>query len=798
MIRRGLNNMLFRIAAQGPVASSPRPELENLFSNPIQKDLVLIGGGHSHVHVLRSFAMNPVPGVRMTLIAKDIETPYSGMLPGFIAGHYTHEECHIDLQPLARFARARLIHSTAIGLDRATRRVVLEGRPGIPYDVLSIDIGSTPDTASVPGAAEFATPLKPVDGLAARWQTLLDDFQSNPRRMHIVTVGGGAAGVEVTLAIQHHLRGVATGRGLDPNIVTFTIVTRGDILLSHNKSVQRKMRDVLCARGVRLAEHETVARVDAKAIHCESGRSFAYDQLIWGTDARAATWLADTGLERDAHGFIKIDACLKALGSSEIFACGDVASNVDHPRPKAGVFAVRQGPPLADNLRRALAGEPLKAFVPQRDFLSLISTGDKAAIASRGPWSASGRWVWSLKDRIDRTWMKKVKALPASDMTERAQSAGRSDRIATDRSSALDQVPMRCGGCGAKVGASVLSRVLQRLDLRRTPDTAVGLDAPDDAAVFAPPANRMMVQSIDFFRSFVSDPYVFGRIAANHALGDIAAMGAIPLSALAVATVPFGAEDKVEDDLYQMLRGGVDVLESAGAQLIGGHSGEGAELALGFSVNGSVDANHILRKSGCRVGDALILTKPLGTGTLFAADMRASAKGPWIAEALKTMQQSNFEASRIARAHQARAATDVTGFGLIGHLVEMLQASQTDARLDIDSIVALPGALQTLSKGISSTLAPDNMRLRRAIDASAECLAHPAFGLLFDPQTAGGLLIAIPSEQAHDCLRHLRTAGYDHAAVIGEIVQRHGDAAVVSVKPTDRPAHVHASVDATT
>ncbi|MEQ1611308.1 MAG: selenide, water dikinase SelD [Hyphomicrobiaceae bacterium] len=751
-------------------------------ATPIKKDLVLVGGGHAQVHVLRSFGMKPMPGLRITLIARDIETPYSGMLPGFIAGHYTHEQCHIDLQTIARFAGARLIHAAAKGFDLANRRVICQGRPEIPYDVLSIDIGSTPDLASIPGAAKFAIPLKPVDGLARRWAVILREFTQAPRPMHFVTVGGGAAGVEIALAIHHHLRGLLVGMRLDPDMLSFTVITRGEILAGHNQRVRRKIREVLRDRRMQLMENVTVEAVDGTRVHCTGGEAIDYDQLIWGTDARAAPWLADTGLELDDDGFIKIDARLNALGHPDVFAAGDVASNVEHPRPKAGVFAVRQGPPLTENIRLALAGQQPKPFVPQREFLSLISTGDRNAIASRSWWAASGPRVWRLKDWIDRTWMDKAKAVPEMDKGAAKATVATAD----DPLGALKSEPMRCGGCGAKVGATALDRALRRLRPPAALDVTIALEHPDDAAVIVPPSGKLIVQSVDFFRSFIGDPYVFGRIAANHATGDIYAMGADPLSAQAIAIVPHAAEDKVEDDLYQMLRGGLDVLQEAGASLIGGHSGEGAELALGFTVNGVVDPKRILRKSGSRPGDCIIMTKALGTGALFAAEMRAKARGTWIIEALRVMQQSNGAASRCVLDHEATAGTDVTGFGLVGHLVEMLQASKRDAVITIDVIPALPGAIETLSAGISSSLAPDNLRLRRAVENLATASQHPAFPLLFDPQTAGGLLVTVPAAEAARCISELRRLGYAQAAVIGEVIAMRADQPSITIQVEPR------------
>ena len=291
----------------------------------------------------------------------------------------------------------------------------------------------------------------------------------------------------------------------------------------------------------------------------------------------------------------------------------------------------------------------------------------------------------------------------------------------------------------------------------------------------------MLIQTVDFFRSFIDDPYLFGRIAANHALGDIYAMGGTPHSALATATVPHGPEDKVEEDLFQILRGGLDVLEDAGAVLAGGHSAEGAELALGFTINGTVDLERILRKGGARDGDALILTNPLGTGALLAAEMCGQVRAPWIEAALACMQVSQAGAASIFLDHGATACTDVTGFGLAGHLHEMLTAARVDAEIQFDRVPALPGALDVLGRGIASSLAPDNLRLRRALEADARTMTDPRFALLFDPQTAGGLLAAVPAGRAEACVAALREADYAAACVIGVVTPRAGAEARIAI-----------------
>jgi selenide,water dikinase len=333
---------------------------------------------------------------------------------------------------------------------------------------------------------------------------------------------------------------------------------------------------------------------------------------------------------------------------------------------------------------------------------------------------------------------------------------------------------MRCGGCGAKVGARVLSRALARVHSVERDEVLIGLYAPDDAAVVRVPAGMASVQTVDFFRAFIDDPWIFGRIAANHALGDVFAMGAEAQTATAIATVPPGLERQVEDTLFQMMSGAVSVLNEAGCALVGGHTGEGQELALGFAINGLVDENlaGVMTKGGLRPGDALILTKPVGTGTLFAADMRGSARGRWIDAAIASMVHSNQAAAQCLRRHQATACTDVTGFGLLGHLVEMTRASGVDATLWIEAVPLLEGAVETASAGILSSLQSQNLRLRRAVRDLEQAAGHPRFPLLFDPQTAGGLLAGVPAQRAAACVAELRSLGYAAAAIIGRIDPR--------------------------
>ncbi|GAA3971924.1 selenide, water dikinase SelD [Allohahella marinimesophila] len=744
-------------------------------SEIVLRDIVLVGGGHSHAVVLKMLGMKPIPGVRITLICRDTHTPYSGMLPGYIAGHYSYDDTHIDLRRLAEFAGARFYRDEVIGIDRSRQTVQCRHRPELAYDVLSINTGSSPNVSAVVGAAQHAVPVKPINGFNDRWAQLLASItagHSSSSPYQIAVVGAGAGGVELALALQHRLGSM---RDSSAQPVAITVFGKEKSLLPQAPSaLGKQFAEVLDTRGIRYVLGTAVSQVSERTLSTAGdGATYAADTTLWVTEAGGPAWLGGTGLDLDDKGFIRVTETLQSVNDPRIFATGDVATMIDHPRPKAGVFAVRQGKPLAINLRRYVENRSLFRYRPQRNWLALISTGDKYAFASKGRFLARGAWVWRWKDWIDRRFIARFSELPTMD--EQPAAAQHNIALSSEENSqAISAVAMRCGGCGAKVGASVLSRAISSLKPVEREDVLVGLHAPDDAAVLSIPPGMALVHSIDFFRSFIDDPYIFGKVAANHSLGDIFAMGAEAQSATAVATIPQGLESKVEALLFQLMSGAVEVLNAAGCALVGGHTGEGQELALGFAINGLIDPATVLKKGGLLPGQKLILTKPIGTGTLFAAHARLAAKGRWIDAALESMVLSSQAAASCLRRHGATACTDVTGFGLLGHLVEMTKASGVDARLDLASIPVLEGALQTSKLGILSSLQPANVRLRRAISNQAESLDHPLYPLLFDPQTAGGLLAGVPANSVDQCVAELRRLGYAATVVIGDI-QAMGD-----------------------
>ncbi len=732
-------------------------------NDPIIKDLVLIGGGHSHAIVLRMWGMKPIAGVRLTLITSASDTPYSGMLPGHIAGFYTHQECHINLRALAQFAQAQLYVDTVIGLDLVNKKVLCANRPPVAFELLSIDIGSTPASVNVPGAAQYAIAAKPVSGLLTHWNPIVENVAKNPQKpISLGIVGGGAGGVELALAMQGNLQ-----QKQAKNIEMHLFHREAEIMPHYGGWVRRRFQEILTKRGIKLHLQETVSEIQPNKISCTSGLKVECDRIFWVTQASAPSWIQASGITCDSQGFVQVDDNLQSISHHDIFASGDIATILNHPRPKAGVFAVRQGKPLFTNLQGTLLEQKLQPYKPQKQYLSLIGTGDKKAIAAWGNFGiGASSLLWRWKDKIDRQFMQRFSQLPQMQKS----STSPSSHLVTGHWSLVTDSPMPCAGCGSKVGSTVLERVLQRLERVETnPDIVIGLDAPDDAAVVQVPPGKLMVHTIDYFRALVNDPFIFGQISANHCLSDIYAMGATAQSVLAIASIPYAVESKIEETLYQLLSGALEVLNQAQIPLIGGHTTQGSELGFGLSCNGLASPNQLLRKAGMQPEQVLILTKPLGTGTLFAADMRFLAKNCWIDSAIESMLLSNQAAAACLMRHGTTACTDITGFGLLGHLLEMVKASGVNVELCLEAVPILEGAIEVTQKRIFSSLYPENSHFSRYIANLEQGNNQAIYPILFDPQTAGGLLAAIPSAQATACISELQALGYSHARIIGRV-----------------------------
>lgn len=727
---------------------------------PARQRLLLAGGGHSHALLLRLWAMRPrlcPVATDITLVSRSGTSLYSGMVPGLVAGIYQRRQCAIDLRGLCRQAGVRFVQAEIEGLDVAARRVRLQGRPPLSYELLSLDVGAVTDQAaaaaagSPPGRSE-AGPIavKPLEPFLA-WCAHLEPG----RRIRLR--GGGAAAVELAMALRR--------RGLD-----CVLLLRGDSLHLGSAAANRAGERLLARAGVAI-ERQVASQAPA-------------DLLCTGS--RAPAWLAAAGLPVDAaSGRVLSEADLRVCGHDSVFVSGDCGLIRSDPRPASGVWAVRAAPLLAENLRRRLGdpAAPLRRWRPQRRALQLLSDGGGrspscgdgrpafAALALWGPFAIGpSTWLGRCKDQIDRRFMQRLGSVPAGP-----------EAIAPPP---LDAAPaMACRGCAAKLPAAPLAAALSRL----TPDE------PEPAAEDAVPLGRnpdgaLLLQSVDGFPALVEDPWLNARLTTLHACSDLWACGARVDSVQALVTVPQVTAALQEELLYQTLAGVRSVLDPLGARLIGGHTLEGrdgAGLSLALTVQGPVSLAQPWRKGPLQPGDALLLSRPLGSGVLMAAAMAGGADPTDLDALLAGLQGCQAPLVELLAAHGCHACTDITGFGLLGHLGEML-ALRPDTRvcLDPEAIPAWSGALPLLQRGVSSSLAPANARALallegpvRLVDGAGQPWPQPQPGslaaarrqLLLDPQTCGPLLAALPAERADAALADLRAAGFDRACLIGSV-----------------------------
>lgn len=749
---------------------------------PVISDVLLVGGGHAHVLFIRLWAMQPMPGVRITLVSEKVSTPYSGMLPGLIAGHYAKEDVHVDLARLCSWAHVRFIEQRVSAIDLDSKTVTFDSaRPSLGFDVLSLDTGSTPQL-NVPGSEQFSVPVKPVHGFYNRWQQLqarieqhtqqhkTPDFATTneaARALNIGVIGSGAGGFELVMAMEH---------ALPDNVASCHWFIRGVRALK-GRPEKVSAAAIAAAKAASVVVHTEFDVVDvlSDSVQARDGRNVQLDEIVWCTAARAPSWPKQAGFAVDERGFVLTNAFLQSISHDFVFATGDIGTQQATPSDKAGVFAVRQAPFLFKNIRRQLLKKSLKAYQPQTDFMSLMAIGKKSAIGSRGPVCVQGSWVWRLKDHIDQKFMNQFRHLPAMPVRRNSFKVPHAllenssvDELDTDGSH------MRCRGCGGKVGASILDSVLHELNSCSADGVVCGLSELSDSAIFET-AHHAVVQSVDQITALCDDPYVFGRIAAVHALSDVFTAGAKAHSAQVIVTLPFADHRIVKRDLQQLMAGMVDALNEDGCALIGGHTSEGADLALGLVVNGLVDrasdSIDVRAAEQPAEGDCLVLTKPLGTGVLLAGMMQQAAKGSDVHNALTSMQRSNRTAANVLHEHGAKAVTDITGFGLLGHLQRMLRPLAVGASINVSDVEYYEGAFVLAELGIASTLLKQNQQILEQIEQSGN-ISSAALNLLCDPQTSGGLLGIVPAGKTDAVLSKLRQKGCDSVHIVGTITNQ--------------------------
>lgn len=706
------------------------------------RHVVLLGIGHTNAHVLRMWKMNPIPDTDLTCISDFTRATYSGMLPAVLAGQIPARQMEIDLVQLCSSVGARLITNGVKGIDHQTNEVLFANRPPVPFDALSVGIGSTATTDGVNIQSDSFVPIKPMQTFLGRLGTALSrsEQRSEGEPLRVVIVGSGVAGIEITFCLPGFLESASS------RSYSLQLITRSDQILPEVVNRTRTLvANEFDRRNVDVLTGKAVTAVDASSLMLCDGRKIDADLVIWATGAAPPTLLGRLGLDLDDRGFVLTKSTLRSTSHDKVFAVGDTGTIVDVGLPKAGVYAVRQGPILWQNLNRLLTGRRLLEYQPQQSFLKLINLGDGRAIGQWKQIAFSGRWVMRLKDSIDSGFIDKFRVVPMEDSMDGS-----------------GEDTMQCRGCGCKLGSDVLESALAGASSIVLEDAAeIGGDTP-----------TKLIASTDFFSSPVTDSFLAGRIAALHSASDIIASGAQPTEALANVVLPEGDRLAQQRTVRDFLQGANREFDAMGASVVGGHTIVGPRMEVGFTVIGRPWKQFLVRKCNLKPGDHLYLTKPLGIGVLLAAQMRSICPAEDYEALLEAMFQPQHGFIRAAVDLGIDAGTDVTGFGLVGHLVEMLTTSDVAAVIRLDNIPILPGAVEVVQQGVESSLAPDNRKFEKQVSASEAVRNQAAYRILFDPQTCGGLLLGVNQSVEESFLQATAAIDLPTPVHIGVVIER--------------------------
>jgi len=701
--------------------------------------IVLAGGGHTHALVLLRWAMNPKlkPAGMITLVNKASTTTYSGMFPGVLAGKYKIDEILIDLRNLASKAGVSFVLAEIEGIDLKEKKLLLAGRPEIEYSLLSLNIGTKTNLNSkstISVDKDLAVPIKPFFQ-SYKFIVGQDKYKDDSSAKPFVIIGGGLAGIEIAFSLRKrwpkraiYLK-VKSGRKINKN------------LLTHLKSLNIEIT--------------------------QKNPSDLYPKLIC-TGNKSFDWIKDSGLPLAEDGRVLTKNTLQVINYPEIFAVGDCGVIKDHPRPSSGVWAVRSAKPLAKNLESLSKGLKLEKWIPQRKAIQLldinsINKKSKAFMswgeAMIGPFDFLSR----LKESIDMNFISKFYLIKDIDS---AMSS--------------EKEMIKCRGCASKLAFTPLKSVLKKLD-------SIEPSADDSIDIGILNSSKTLIQSVDGFPALISDPWLNGRLLAFHSCSDIWACGGSVVSAQSVVNLPALSYNLQQELLFHFLEGVNSALTIQGAKLIGGHTLESRKISedpfsLGIegslTVNGTIDnKKYFWSKGGMKKGDQILISRSLGTGIIFSAFMNGQIK-PYIIDSV-LIEMNNSQHNIVNYINQLKiinqhpkvvnACTDITGFGLLGHLSEMLESTNNDQLkmnleplkivIELDNIPVYDGVKELVDKGFESTLAPSNAVFLNNIDGdknlkfqlisnnfiSNKSLYNTMLKILVDPQTCGPLVISCPS-----------------------------------------------------
>ena len=692
---------------------------------PINNDLVLIGGGHSHIMLMMELLKKPIQGNRITLISNEIDTPYSGMIPGFIEGIYSWRETHIDLYKLCFKLDIRFIHSEVLEISANNKEIILKNRPKIKFDVLSINIGIQSNYKTIKGALKYCIPVKPISKLS---KNFLSEIKKNN---NIAFIGGGSASVELALGLQKRFKNTKSN-------LKISIVTGKNGLLSSFPIKTRKIaKQTLQNSQINVIEKVEVTEVQKDKLILSDKTILKIDKSILSTNAMAPEWIEKSDIILNSNNFIIVNDKFQT-NYNYVFAAGDIVDFNNQNLSKSGVFAVKSGKPLAKSIRGFIQKKVAIPYKFNKNYLSIIGLSNGLAIATKYNFTFTSRFSFLLKKLIDQQFVKKFNNLNLGNSYTFKNLFKIFNVIIQKNNGNIPGHQMQCRGCAAKVDFNTLKTTLPK-EIITTSEDAIKINN-----------YPKLYQSVDMISSIVSDPYLLGKIAANHAISDIIAVNSKLISALMILQLPYSNSEINSRDLEQVTSGASEVFKLAGCSISGGHTmvGKDKDPVIGFSVIGEKKSVNKKNLNKLKVNDILILTEKIGSGIIFSGINNDIIDSYYQIEVLNQLSQGNINFSKISDKLKILSMTDITGFGLANHLLNLIKRDKGKTGLTVyaDKIPIFNGVKEALSKNVRSSLFEKNFNTAQkdlVYDRENKLIDE----ILYDPQTVGGLAFIIPQEE---------------------------------------------------
>ena len=705
---------------------------------PITNDLVLIGGGHSHLSVLMKLSKKPLNGNRITLITNEIDTPYSGMIPGYIEGIYSWRDSHIDLYRLCLKLNVRFIHAEVERVSAHEKEIYFKDRPKIKFDVLSINTGIQSNNREIKGAAKYCLPVKPISKLTNNFLNKITNFKS------IAFIGGGAGSVELALAIKKRFLNINQD-------IKITIITgKRGLLSTFPQKTKLTSLKTLEKFKIDIIEYKRVLEVKPKQIILSDKSMLKIDKAILSTNSMTPKWLAKSDILLTKDNYILVNKSFQT-NYKYVFASGDVIDFNNQNLKKAGVFAVRSGKPLAINIKQFILGKKLVEYKFNKNYLALIGTSKRSAIATKYNLTFNSRFFFYLKKYIDQNFIKKFSDFKIrKKFTLEALKTDVLNIFVKHKEKITDKNDiMQCKGCAAKVPLNALKQALPK-DIVSTSEDAVSV-----------PGHPELYQTVDMISSIITDPFLLGKIAANHSISDMVSVNSKITSAMMILQLPLSKTEINSRDLEQVLLGANEIFKTIDCPLIGGHTmiGKDKDPIIGFSILGQKQKKIKIVKNRRKIKtkDLLILTEKIGSGLIFAGINNYLIDSYFQIDVIKQMIKGNLNFGKISNQLNILSMTDITGFGLANHLLNLIKRDNSKTGLTIypNKIPLFQGVNECLNKDIKSSLFKSNYDIAQK-DIIYKRDKSKLDNILYDPQTVGGIAFIIPQEEKYKHFKVLK------------------------------------------